>query len=70
MLSTAASLKWLRLAVVKTIGFAIELVCGGFLIGCVLVKRKAQHRGKKVQQQHKTSLDQLLVQHKCTVMGK
>ena len=38
---------WLRLIVVKTIGFAIELVCGGFLICCVLVGRKAQHRGKK-----------------------
>ena len=55
---------------VKTIGFAIELVCGSFLIGCVLVERKAQHRGKKEQQQHRTSLDQLLVQHECTVMGK
>ena len=25
---------------------AIELVCGGSPIGCVLVERKAQHRGK------------------------
>ena len=49
---------------------AIELVCGGSPIGCVLVERKAQNRGKWEQQQHRTSLDQLLVQHKCTVMGK
>ena len=41
---------------------AIKLVCGGSPIGCVLVERKAQHRGKKEQQQHRTSLDQLFVQ--------
>ena len=45
---------------------AIELVCGGSPIGCVLVERKAQHRGKWEKQQHRTSLDQLQVQHKCT----
>ena len=44
--------------------------CGGCPIGCVLVDRKAQHRGKKEQQLRRTSLDQLLLQHKCTVMGK
>ena len=49
---------------------AIELVFGGSPIGCVLVERKAQHRGKLEQQQHRTSLDQLLVQHKCTVVDK
>ena len=49
---------------------AIELVCGGSPIDGVLVERKAQLRGKGEQQQQRTSLDQLLVQHKCTVMGK
>ena len=49
---------------------AIELVCGGSSIGCVLVYRKVQHRGKWEQQQLRTSLDQLFVQHKCTAMGK
>ena len=49
---------------------AIELVCGRSPIGCLLVERKGQLKGKLEQQQHRTSLDQLLVQHKCTVMGK
>ena len=35
---------------------AIELVCYGSPIGCVLVERKAQHRGLWEQQQHRTSL--------------
>ena len=43
---------------------------GGSPNGCVLVEKKAQHRGKWQQQQHRTSLDQLLVQHKCTVMDE
>ena len=43
---------------------AIELVCGGTPIGCFLVDRKVHHRRKKDQHQHRTSLDQLLVQHK------
>ena len=46
----------------------IELVCGGSPIVCVLVEWKAQDSGKWEQQQHRTSLDQLLVQHKCTFM--
>ena len=45
-------------------------MCGGYPIVYVLVDGKAQHRGKWEQQQHRTSLDQLLVQHKCTVIGK
>ena len=49
---------------------AIELVCGGSPIGCVLVEWKAQHREFWEQLQHRTSLDQLFVQHKCTVMGQ
>ena len=49
---------------------AIELVCGGSPIGFVIVERKAQHRGKSEEQLHRTSLGQLLVQHKRTVMGK
>ena len=49
---------------------AIELVCGGPPIGCALVERKAQHKVKKEQQQHRTNFDQLLVQHKCRVMSK
>ena len=47
----------------------MELECGGSPIGCVLVERKAQHRGKWEQHQHRTSLDQLKVKHKCTVWG-
>ena len=47
-----------------------KLVCGGSPVACVLVERKAQHRGKWKQQQHRTSLHQVLVQHKCTVEGK
>ena len=43
---------------------------GGSPITCVLVERKAQHRGKWEQQQHRTRFDQLLVQHKSTVMDK
>ena len=39
---------------------AIELVCGGPPIGCALVERKAQHKVKKEQQQHRTNFDQLL----------
>ena len=49
---------------------AIEQVCGGSPIVCVLIERKAKHRGKWKQHQHRTCWDQLLVQHKCTVMGK
>ena len=49
---------------------AIELVCGGSPIGCVPVECKAQLSGEWEQQQHRTSLDQLGVQHKCTVMGE
>ena len=41
------------------------LVCGGSPIACVLVECKAQHSGKLEQQQHRTSLDQLCVLHKC-----
>ena len=47
---------------------AIQLVCGGSPIACVLVERKAQHRVGATA--HRTSLDQLLVHCKCTVMGK
>ena len=36
----------------------IELVCGGSPIGCVLVERKAQHRGKWEQQQHRGKWEQ------------
>ena len=39
-------------------------------MACVLVECKALHSGKWKQQQHRTSLDQLRRQHKCTVMGK
>ena len=49
---------------------AIELVCGGSPIGCVPVECKAQLSGEWEQHQHRTSLDQLGVQHKCTVMVK
>ena len=49
---------------------AIELVYGGSPIGCVLVERKAQHKGKRQQQQHRTSLDQILVRLKCTGMDE
>ena len=45
-------------------------MCGGSPMFCVLVERKAWHRGKWEQQQHRTSLAQLLVQHKRTVMAK
>ena len=48
---------------------AIELVCGGSPIGRVLVEKKAQHRGTKEQQQHRPSLNQMLVQYKCKVLG-
>ena len=48
---------------------AIEMVCGGSSIGCVIVERKAQYRGKWEKQQHRTSMDQLEVQHECTVKG-
>ena len=40
---------------------AIELVCCGTPTGCVLVERKAQHRGKWEQQQQRTSLERDLV---------
>ena len=49
---------------------AIELVCGGSPIGCALVEWKAQHREFWEQLQHRTSLDQLFVQHKCIVLGQ
>ena len=49
---------------------AIELVCGGSPIGCVLVECKAQLSGEREQLQHRTSLDQLGVQYKCTVKGE
>ena len=49
---------------------AIELVCGGSPIGCVLVECKAQLSGEWEQHQHRTSLDQLGVQYKCTVKGE
>ena len=39
-------------------------------IACVLAECRVQHSGKWEQQQHRTSFDQLFVQHKCTVMGK
>ena len=48
----------------------IELVFGGSPIGRVLVQRKDQHRGNWEQQQDRTSLNQLLVHNKCTVLGK
>ena len=48
---------------------AIDLVCGGSPIGCVLVEMKAQHREKWEPQKYRTSLDQLKVKHKCTVNG-
>ena len=35
-----------------------------------IAKRKVQHRGKWEQQQQRTNLDELLVQHECTVMDK
>ena len=47
---------------------AIELVCGGFPIVCVLVECKAQPSAKWEQQQHRTSLDQISIQCKSTVM--
>ena len=37
---------------------------------CDLVEYKVQYGGKWEQQQNRTSLDQLRVQHKCTVMGE
>ena len=49
---------------------AIGLVCGSPIIGCVLAECKVHHIGKWEQQQHRTSLDHLRVQHKCTVMGE
>ena len=39
-------------------------------IACVPAEYKAKHSGKWEQQQHRTSLDQLCVQHKCAVNGK
>ena len=41
-----------------------------FKAGVCLLERKAQHRGKWEQKQLRTSLDQLPVQHKYTVMDK
>ena len=52
------------------ISVAIELVCGGSPIACVLVECKAQHTGKWVPQQHRTSFDYMHVEYKCTVMGE
>ena len=49
---------------------AKELVCGGSPIAWVLTECKTQHSGKWRQQQHRTSLDQLRVLHKCTVTGE
>ena len=46
------------------------LVCGGSSIVFVIVECKAEHRGEWEIQQHRTSLDQLGVQHKCTVIGE
>ena len=37
---------------------AIELVCGGSPIACVLVESKPQHSGKREQQQHRTTADE------------
>ena len=44
------------------------MVCGGSLIGCVLIECKDQHSGKWEQQQHRTSSNQLCIQQKCTAM--
>ena len=49
---------------------AIELECGRSPITFVIVECKAQHSGEWKQQQHRTSLNELSVQHKCTVMGE
>ena len=60
---------------------AIELVCGGSPKACVLVERKVRHslcpRKEESPAQSKvgaiaakTSLDQLFVQYKCTVMDE
>ena len=65
--STEVMLHWRQ---TKLYSEAIELVCGGSPKVCVLVGWKAQQSGKEEKQQHRTSLDQLFVQHKCTVMGK
>ena len=47
-----------------------RLVCGGSPSARVLVECKGQHNGKWEQQQHRTILDQLRIQHKCKVMGE
>ena len=61
-------LTWLLLCVcvyhrciLNLIRKAMELVCGGSLIACVLVECNAQHSGKWKQQQQGPSLDQVRV---------
>ena len=49
---------------------AIELVCVDSPIACVLVECKAKHSEKWEQQHHRTRSDQLLIQHKYTVIGE
>ena len=45
-------------------------MCSNSPIACVPVEFKAKRRGKWEQQQQRTSLDQLCIQHKWTVMGE
>ena len=47
---------------------AMELAFGGSPIACVLIECKTKHSGKWEQQKHRTSLDQLHIQHKATVI--
>ena len=44
---------------------AKEKVCGCSPIACVLIECRVQYGGKWEQQQQRTNLDQLRIQHRC-----